>query len=119
MVGIGQRGMAMLFKLDWAWPAMLYCITQAMERTNTRVTAPGEDQFAHTAHPNQLIVDQVWCHADQGQITATLTNDFVAGSKGDEVGKPLHRYGHPILDRGGYCLSEREKPGHQTTSLAR
>lgn len=60
--------MAMLKNLDFARPAFLNRIAQAVQRTHSRVTAPGENHLFSAARANHLIVDDIGGHADQRQV---------------------------------------------------
>jgi hypothetical protein len=86
-IGIGHGGVAVFLDLERAGPAVFVGIAEAAQRTDARVAAPGKDHLLHAAHADQLIVDQVRGHADQGQVLFLLPDDFVSGGVGNQVGK--------------------------------
>ena len=50
------------------------------------------------AHANQLIINEIGGHADQGQVPLALANDLMAGGVRDQVGEPFQRNRIAILD---------------------
>src|SRR6185437_8175012 len=62
---------------------------------------------------DELVVDQVGGHPDQGQVTAPLPDHLVPGGERDEVREPLHRHGVTIMDRALDGLGERDDLRHQ------
>jgi hypothetical protein len=81
--------MAPLFDLERTGPAILHRVAKAVQRTDSRVSAPRESQLPCTSGSDQLVVDEIRRHADEGQVPPALADDFVASRKGNEVGKPL------------------------------
>ena len=77
---------------------MLYRVPEPVQRADTGITAPGEDELAHAARADELVVNQVWRHPDQGQVAAPLPDHFVAGGERDQVGETLHSDGVPVMD---------------------
>jgi hypothetical protein len=63
-----------------------------VQRPDPGIPAPGKDQLARASRPDELVVDHVRRHPDQGQITTPLPDDFVPGREGDEVREALHRH---------------------------
>ncbi|MNP62146.1 hypothetical protein D3C76_1573980 [compost metagenome] len=86
-----------------------------MQRTHTRVTAPGEDQLAGATGADQLVVDQVRSHAHQGQVALALTDDLVAGGSRDQVGETFEGDGIAILDELLHGFVKRENCSHLET----
>jgi hypothetical protein len=69
-----------------------------VQRSDPGIAAPGEDQFAGTAGPDQLVVDHVRGHPDQGQVTPPLPDHLAAGGERDEVREAFHRHRITIVD---------------------
>jgi len=90
-IGIGHRCMRMLFQLELVRPAIFNGITQAVQRTDAGIATPGKDQFGHTAHADELIVNEVRRHPDQSEPFAALPYDLVARSVRDQVREALER----------------------------
>jgi hypothetical protein len=61
-----------------------------MQRADARIAAPGEDHLLRAAHADDLVVDQVGRHADEGEILSLLADHLMAGSIGDQVREPFH-----------------------------
>src|SRR5690606_3870100 len=93
-------------------------ITLAVQRADTGVAAPGEDQLLRAASADHLVVDQVRGHADQGQIPLALADDLVAGSEGNQVGEAFQRNGVAIIDEGVHRVLQREKFSHHMSPVA-
>jgi len=55
---------------------------------------------------DQLVVYQVWRHADQVQAAALLADDLVPGGKGNQVSEALERNARAILDVGSNRLAQ-------------
>ena len=98
-VAIGHPGVAMFFDLQRDRPGVLNRVTEPVERADARVAAPREDQLAHAARADELVVDQVRRHPDERQVAAPLPDELVPGGERDQVGEPLHRHGVAITDR--------------------
>jgi hypothetical protein len=62
-----------------------------MQRADARVATPREDQLVGAAHADELVVDQVRCHAHQREMLLSLANDFMPGGVWYQVGEPFHR----------------------------
>ncbi len=69
-----------------------------MQRTDARIATPGKRQRAGTTSANQLIVDQVWRHPDQMQIVFFLAQNFVPGSKRNQMSETFQRHALTIVD---------------------
>ena len=72
-----------------------------MERADTRVAEPAEDQLRGAAGGDHLVVDEVGCHAGQGEVAALLSNDLVTGCKRDAVREPLNGNGVTVVHMRG------------------
>ena len=51
--------------------------TNRMERANTRVAEPAEDQLLGASSGDHLVVDEIWRHARKGEVAALLADDLV------------------------------------------
>ena len=67
-----------------------------MQRADSGIAAPGENQLADCAHTDQLVIENVGRHADQRQIAAALPDHLVPRCEWDEVREPFHCNGVPI-----------------------
>ena len=81
--------MAVLLDLERLRPALLDRVAQPVQRADARVAAPGEDQLAHAAHADQLVIDQIGRHPRHGQPAPPLANDLMAGGEGDQMCEAL------------------------------
>jgi hypothetical protein len=83
-----------------------------MERSDAGVTPPGEHQPGGAACADQLIVDEVRCHAHERQLAASLADDFVPGGEGNEVREALHGDDVPIMDHRLDGVAQRAETRH-------
>src|SRR5471032_1591246 len=83
-----------------------------MQGTHARVAAPGENQLACTAGADQLVVDQVGCHAHQRQVFLALTNDFMTCRRRDQVSKAFECNGVAVIHELLYRISQRKDFSH-------
>src|SRR5580765_2197265 len=88
---------------------MLDCVADAVQRSNTRIARPREDQLAHAAHADELIVDQIWRHANEREFLSLLADDFMAGGIRDEMSKPFEGEGAAVADVCGDGVGEGEE----------
>ena len=88
------------------------------QRADARVAAPGKHQPGDAAHADELVVDQVRGHADQGEAPLALADDLMAGRMGDEVGEPLHGHAVAVPDGLGHRLGERQKARHGPSRIS-
>src|SRR4029077_15082 len=70
---------------------VLDCISKSMQRTDTRVSAPGKNEFSDAARADQLVINEVGGHSNQCEILFSLPNDFVACGKRNEMIETLER----------------------------
>src|SRR5438105_4090337 len=77
------------------------CAANAASFWTPMIPRPREYQLSHAARGDHLIGDEVWCQPAERQIAPPLTNDFVAGRKGDQVGEALERNRVAIPHQGG------------------
>jgi hypothetical protein len=82
-----------------------------VQRADARVAGPGEHQLGRAAGPDELVVDDVRGHPDQGQPAPALPDDLVAGGDRDEVGEALQRDGVAVVHQLGDGVGERDDPG--------
>src|SRR5207244_941540 len=66
-------------------------VSKSMQGTDTRVSAPGKNEFSDATCADQLVINQVGGHANQREILLLLPNDFVACGKRNEVSETLER----------------------------
>jgi len=106
LVGHRHLGVCEFCELERLRPAALDRIAQAMERADAGISTPGEGQPRRATHADQLVVYQVWRHADQVQAAALLADDLVPGGKGNQVSEALERNARAILDVGSNRLAQ-------------
>ena len=111
-VPVGHPGVAVLLDLQRPRPAVLDGVAEAVQRPDPRVAAPGEDQLAHAARADQLVVDDVRRHPDQREVTAALPDHLMARRERDQVREPLHRDRVAVVHRVGDSLRERDDLRH-------
>ena len=81
-----HAGVGVLFDLDGLRPAVFDRIAQAMQRSDARVSAPGEDNLLDAPGSDKLVVDQVRRHAaDHREIALALPDDLVSRGERDQV----------------------------------
>ena len=105
-VAIRHAGVAVLLQLQRPRPVVLDCITKPVQRANPRITAPREDEFGGTAGADELVVDEVGCHADEREIAATLPDDLVAGRERNKVREAFERNDIAVMDEACNRLGE-------------
>jgi hypothetical protein len=105
----------MLFDFQRPRPSMLDRVAQPMQRADTGIAAPGEDQLVRASHPDELIVDKVGGHPHQGQIAPALADDLVAGGRGNQMSESLQRDDvavvHEFADRHLKIENQRHRHG--------
>ena len=67
-------------------------IAETVQRADARIAAPRENELVDAAHADELVVDQVRRHADQGQMLAALPYDLVAGGMRNKMGEAFQRH---------------------------
>ncbi len=100
-VAVGHPGVAVLLDLQRPRPAVLDGVAEAVQRADAGVAAPREDQLAHAAGADQLVVDDVGRHPHDGQVAPALADDLLPGGDGDEVGEPFEGDGVAVVDQLG------------------
>src|SRR5215218_472974 len=95
----------MFLYLQRTGPAVLYGFAEAMQGSDVRVSAPGEDQLLGASHPAYLVIDQVSGHPDQCQVPSLLADDLVAGGGRNEVREALKGDRVAVVDQFGYRLA--------------
>ena len=106
----------MLLDRDRPRPAVLVGVAEAVQRADAGVADPGEDQLVGAAHADELIVDEVGRHPDEGEMPAALADDLVSRRIRNEMGEPLHGHGIAIPDGRFDGLGEGQETGHAGTS---
>jgi len=115
-VPVRHAGVAVLLQLQRPWPGVLHRVTEAVQRADTRIAAPGEDQPARAAGADDLVVDHVRGHPDQRQVTALLPDQFMPGRERNEVGEALHGHGVAVMDGRGDGFGKRHDLRHALVS---
>src|SRR5439155_5298069 len=77
------------------------------------IAAPRENELVRAAHADELIVDEVGRHADQGEVAPALADDLMAGGKGDQVREPFHGHGVAVVYVLGDRVREYKKARHR------
>ena len=80
----------MLLDRDRHRPAILVGVAEAVQRTYAGIADPGEDEPVGTAHADELVVDDVGRHPDEGEMSSPLANDLMSRREWNEMGEPLH-----------------------------
>jgi hypothetical protein len=115
-IGVGHGGVGMLLDRNRARPAALVGVAEAVQRADAGIADPGEDELVGAAHADELIVDEVGRHPDQGEVPAALADDLVSRRERNEMGEPLHRHRIAIADGGFHGFGEGQDAGHADTS---
>jgi hypothetical protein len=110
-VAVGEAGVAVLLDLQRLGPRVLDRVAEAVQRAHAGVAAPGEDELARAARPDQLVVDDVGRHPDERQPAAALARDLVARGHRDQVREALERDGVAVVDELGDGLAEGDDGG--------
>jgi hypothetical protein len=71
---------------------LFHRVSQAVQRSNSRIAAPGKNQLRSAARADELIVDQVGRHADERQVPAALPDNFVACREWNQVCEALQSH---------------------------
>ena len=69
--------------------------------------------FSRAAHADELVVEQVGRHLDQGEVAPSLADDLVPGGVRDEMGEPLHRHGIAVPDAVLHRFGQGQKTRHR------
>jgi hypothetical protein len=91
--------MRVFLDLDGLGPAVFDGIAQPVQRSNARISAPGEDNLLDAPGSDELIVDQVRSHADHSEIALALPYDLVPRGERDQVREPFQGDGVAIANR--------------------
>ena len=97
-VAVGHPRVAVLLQLKWSRPRVFHRVPEAVQRAHPGVAAPGEDEPAGTARPDELVIEHIGGHPDQGQVTPALPDDFPPGRERDEVSESFHGDRIPVVD---------------------
>jgi hypothetical protein len=106
--GVGRRhaGVRVLLELERRRPALLDGVAQAVQRPDARVAAPGEHQLPRGAGPDQLVVDDIRRHPDEGEVLVSLPDDLVPRRERNEVGESLERHHVAITEKLANCFGK-------------
>jgi hypothetical protein len=63
-------------------PIVFHRVSQAVQRTNPRIPAPGKNQFSRATRADQLVVNDVRRHSHQCQVFSPLPDHFMPGGEG-------------------------------------
>ena len=99
--------MAVLFQLQRSGPVALDRVAKAVQRADARVAAPGEHELGGAAGADELVVDEVGRHPDEGEIASSLPDDLVAGGERDQVREALERNDVAVVDEARDRLGKR------------
>lgn len=80
---------------------MLDRISKAVQRANPRIPSPRKNESPCASQTDELVVDEVRCHSDQGQVPPALADDLMPRREGDQMREPFHRDGPAVLDEFG------------------
>src|SRR5262245_11604922 len=114
LVGVGHGGVGMLLDCQRMRPAVLDCVAQPMQRSYSRIAAPGEYKLLGAAHADELVVEEIGGHLDQGQPAPLLADDLMAGSIRNEMGEPLHCHGIAVPDAVLHGFGQGQETRHQS-----
>ncbi len=112
-VPVGHPGVAVLLQLQRARPGVLDCVAEPVQRADAGVAAPGEHQPGGAARADQLVVDHVRGHPDQGQPAAALPDHLVPGCVRDQVGEAFHGEDVAVAHGGLDGRRQRHDLGHR------
>src|SRR5215475_8189246 len=104
--------MTMLLNFERRRPVMFNSVAQTVERADARIATPGKNQFPRAAGADELVVNDVGRHADEGEILAALTNDLMTGGERNEMRKTLHRDGIAVMKVSADGVLERSDFSH-------
>src|SRR5262249_50598058 len=111
-VSVRKIAVTVLLEFERSGPIMLDGVAETVKRADAGISAPGEDEFFRAACTDQLIVNDVGSHANEGELLALLANDFVSGGKRDEMGKAFHGDGVAVAHQRGDCVADRSDFSH-------
>ena len=112
MVSARHVGMTVFFDLQRLRPAFLHRIAKPMQRANPRISTPRKNKLASGTHTNELVINHVGRHADQGQILFTLANNFMPCGMWDQVGETLHGHLVAVMDESVNGLTQCHNVSH-------
>jgi hypothetical protein len=95
-----------LLDLERRRPAVLDGVPEPVQRADSGIAAPREDELARAAHPDQLVVHEVRRHPDQRQVAPALADQLVPRRVRDQVREALERDGVAVADECSHRLAE-------------
>jgi hypothetical protein len=119
LIGVGHGGVAMFLDLQRVGEAVLDRIAHPAQETDAGIAGIGEDQLFRHAHADHLIVDQIGGHADQGEISESLTDRLMRGSGRDQMGKAFKSDLVAIAQIFGDRMCKRQELRHSHLLPAR
>ena len=117
-VRIGEVCVAVLFNLEWMRPFVLHGIAQAMQRPDTGIATPRENQLPRASRANQLIEDHIRRHAYQRKVVPLLSNHLMPCRKRDQMREPLHRQHIAVMHHVTDCIAQRTEVSHENPPLS-
>src|ERR1043165_778268 len=81
--------MRILLEFDVIGNVLLDSAPESIKRTRARVSCPTKYESSGATSSDHLIVNQIRREATKSQITSSLTNNFVRGSKTNQMCEPL------------------------------
>ena len=73
----------MFLHLQRTRPLVFHRIAHPAQQADTWITRIGKDDLFHPPHADQLVIDNIGRHADQGQVCDALADDFMGCGKGN------------------------------------
>ncbi len=101
-----HAGVRVLLNFDRQRPILLHRIPQPVQRPDTRIPAPREDDLLYAPRSDQHVVDHIRRHADHRQVLFLLADNLMTRRIRDQVRKPFQRDNVAILDRFADCFGE-------------
>jgi hypothetical protein len=65
-----------------------------MERSDARISSPGEDQLLDAPSSDQLIVEKIWSQTNRGEVLLPLPDDLLPSGEGNKMGEAFE--GHCV-----------------------
>ncbi len=102
----GHAGVAVLFDVERVRPLVLDRVAESLQRADPGIAAPREGQLGDASGTDQLVVDDVGCHAHEMQVAALLADDLVTGGMRDQMGETLERQRVAVVHVRGNGLTK-------------
>ena len=85
LVGVRHGGVGMLLIGERLRPGVFDGVAHAVQRADPRIAAPREHHLVDAAHADELVVDEVRRHADDGEMPPALADHLMAGRMGNVI----------------------------------